>query len=47
MMPAAFCNSAGTMGVRSDSNGRNFSDLRETPPPTTNRSGQRRFSRCL
>ncbi len=43
-MPAVLRSCAGTIGVRMSSSGRNFSDLRLTPPPTTIRSGQSRSS---
>lgn len=47
MIPASFFSAAGTISVRRSRSGRNFSDFLLTPPPTTNRSGQRRFSSAV
>jgi hypothetical protein len=44
-IPASLRSAAGTMGVRRSSSGRNLSAFVLTPPPTTKRSGQNRFSR--
>jgi hypothetical protein len=44
-IPASLRSAAGTMGVRRSSSGRNLSAFLLTPPPTTKRSGQNRFSR--
>src|SRR5215831_18573669 len=47
-MPASLCNLAGSTRARSpSSSGRNLSDLRLTPPPTMNSSGQSSASRWL
>lgn len=43
-MPAVLRSSAGMIGGRSLSSGRNFSCFLETPPPTTIRSGENSFS---
>ena len=38
-MPASLCSLAATIGVLMSMYGRNFSETRLTPPPTTNNSG--------
>src|SRR5690606_22499303 len=43
-IPAALRSRAGTIGARRSSRGKNWSACFETPPPTTNRSGESRSS---
>ena len=45
-MPPSLSRPAGTIGVRMFSSGRNLSAFLLTPPPTTNRSGEKMNSTC-